>query len=81
MTPEAWGQGFMSEALSAALDYGFGPLGLNRVEAFVNRGEPSVRGGAAASGDFDWRGVLREYEFSRGRFVDQECYSLLARER
>ena len=80
MTPEAWGQGIMTEALAAVLDYAFGPLGLNRVEAFVNRG--NHRSGAVLRrGGFSLDGCLREYEFSRGRFVDQECYSLLARER
>ena len=40
---EAWGKGLMTEALTALLDWGFGPLGLHRVEADVDpRNVPSV---------------------------------------
>ena len=35
LEPAAWGRGFMREALEAILDFAFGPMRLERVEAFV----------------------------------------------
>jgi ribosomal-protein-alanine N-acetyltransferase len=35
LDPRWWGRGLMSEAVRAILDYAFGTLGLERVEAFV----------------------------------------------
>jgi [ribosomal protein S5]-alanine N-acetyltransferase len=35
LDPAWWGKGIMSEALAAALDFAFGPMQLQRVEAFV----------------------------------------------
>lgn len=57
---DQWGQGFATEAARAALDYGFGPLGLAEIVAFVvpeNRRSRRVmeRLGMAhdPAGDFD----------------------------
>ena len=36
LAQEAWGQGLMSEALNAALTWGFEGMGLNRIEAQVH---------------------------------------------
>ena len=33
--PDQWGNGYMSEAVRAALDYGFGEMGLDRVELWI----------------------------------------------
>jgi RimJ/RimL family protein N-acetyltransferase len=39
-----WGRGLATEALTAVLDHGFGPLGLNRVEAHTDAAnERSIR--------------------------------------
>ena len=35
LDPAWWGKGIMSEALAAVLDFAFGPMQLQRVEAFV----------------------------------------------
>lgn len=35
LDPAAWGRGYMREALGAILDFAFGPMRLERVEAFV----------------------------------------------
>ena len=35
-----WRRGLMTEAMTAVLDYGFGSMGLNRVEALVDAGRP-----------------------------------------
>jgi Acetyltransferases, including N-acetylases of ribosomal proteins len=76
---EYWGQGLMAEALTAILRYGCNTMNFNRVEAFVNEGNArSVR--ILEKLGFRLDGTLREYEFARGRFVNQHCFSLLRRQ-
>ncbi len=73
---EYWGRGLMAEALAAILRYGYDTMGFNRVEAFVNAGNArSVR--ILERHGFRLDGTLRQYEFARGRFVDQHCFSRL----
>lgn len=74
-----WRQGFMTEALVAILHYGFNKMAYNRIEAFVNVGNIKSTGTLEKMG-FTLDGLLREYEFARGKFVDQYCYSLLKSE-
>lgn len=76
---EYWRQGIMTEALTAILDYGFREMSYNRVEAFVNVGNVKSTGTLEKMG-FKLEGILRQYEFARGHFVDQFCYSLLKSE-
>ncbi|HEY7588854.1 MAG TPA: GNAT family protein [Thermoplasmata archaeon] len=72
-------QGIMTEALSAVLGYGFGAMGLNRVEACTDpRNTASIH--LLDKIGFHLDGVLRENTLFRGRFLDDLCFSLLARE-
>lgn len=71
-----WRKGIMSEAVSAALAYGFGTMGLNRVEAFVTVGNERSLGFLEKTG-FSLEGTLRQYEFARERYQDQWVLSLL----
>lgn len=73
---EYWGQGIVAEALTAILDYGFNGMNCNRIEAFVNYGNVKSTRLLERMG-FKLDGILREYEFNRGEFVNQYCYSLL----
>ncbi len=76
LSPAAWGQGYMSEAVRCALVHGFGPMGLHRVEALVAVGnEPSVR--LLKRFGFQQEGLLRDYFFLNGRFYDHYLFSLL----
>jgi ribosomal-protein-alanine N-acetyltransferase len=69
----------MTEALSAVLGYGFGAMGLNRVEACTDpRNTASIH--LLDKIGFHLDGVLRENTLFRGRFLDDLCFSLLARE-
>ena len=74
-----WGQGLMTEAIGAILAYGFSTSGFNRVEAFVNNGNKRSTRLLEKNG-FHLDGLLRQYEFNRGQFVDQYCYSLLKKD-
>ncbi len=74
-----WGHGYMTEALGAIIDYGFGHLGLNRIEAHttaINTGSISLLQRLG----FSEEGVFRESSFFRGEFRDDCQYSLLRRE-
>ncbi|OEH94158.1 GNAT family N-acetyltransferase [Bacillus solimangrovi] len=72
----AWGNGYAPEAIRSLLDHAFNNLGLNRVEAKV---EPaninSIK--VLQKLNFTFEGTLRQYEKSKGKFVDINMYSLL----
>lgn len=74
--PELWGEGVMAQVLPAMLEYGFGPLGLHRIEAFVTPGnDRSCR--LLDKCGFKREGTLRDYAHWRGGFHDQVLYSRL----
>ncbi|MGC5325013.1 GNAT family N-acetyltransferase [Brevibacillus sp. SYSU BS000544] len=74
-----WGNGYASEAIKAIISYGFDSLRLNRVEAKV---EPenlnSIR--LIKKLRFVEEGKLRQYEKSKGEFVDLIMFSMLRTE-
>lgn len=74
-----WGQGLVTEALRAILQYGFDRMSLNRVEAQVDPEDTRAQILLSKLG-FQREGVLREHNFWQGRFWDVAIYSLLARE-
>lgn len=79
IAPQCQGQGLMREALTAMLHFGFGPMQLNRIEAFVvPENEPSVR--LLRRLGFQQEGFLREYGFWKKRFHDQLLLSLLKKD-
>ena len=76
---DAWGQGYMNEALAALLDYGFSQLDLNRVEAdFDPRNKASAR--SLERLGFKLEGHLRERWIVEAEVSDTGLYGLLARE-
>jgi len=74
-----WGHGFMAEALSAIIDYGFESLGLNRIEAHTAAINLASRNLLRRLGFFE-EGIFRESSFFRGEFRDDCQYSLLRME-
>lgn len=74
-----WGHGFMAEALSAVIDYGFESLRLNRIEAHTAAINSASRNLLRRLGFFE-EGIYRESSFFRGEFRDDCQYSLLRRE-
>ena len=72
-----WGQGYMNEALIALIDYAFGALGLNRLEADIDpRNENSAK--SLTRLGFIEEGVLRERWIVAGEKSDTAYYGLLA---
>ncbi len=70
----------MSEAVSAALEYAFDTMALNRIEALVTAGNERSRRFLEKTG-FTLEGTLRQYELARGSHQDQWMFSLLREER
>jgi [ribosomal protein S5]-alanine N-acetyltransferase len=77
MRANAWGQGYMHEALCALLDHGFGAMQLNRVEADIDpRNAASAR--SLERLGFAREGLLRERWIVAGEVSDTALYGLLA---
>jgi len=77
--PTFWSKGYGTEAMETALEYGFGPLGLNKVSLDVlDTNERAIRTYTRIG--FVREGVHREDVFKDGRFVHVIRMSILARE-
>jgi len=73
---EHWRQGYMTEAFSVLLPYGYETMGLNRIEALVDpRNEASGR--FLSHQGFTREGLLRQYQHTSTGYKDMEMYSLL----
>lgn len=76
LSREYWGKGIASEALQAVVRYGFDHLRLERIEALIEpENEPSLR--LVEKNGFLREGLLRHYEYGRGKFDDLYMYSIL----
>lgn len=79
LAANAWGHGYMDEALRALLVYGFVDLGLNRIEADVDpRNAPSAR--SLERLGFKREGLLRERWIVGEEVSDTAFYGLLRSE-
>ena len=76
---DRWGRGLAREAVSRMLDWGFGTLGLHRIEADIDPRNLASRGLLLRLG-FRSEGLLRERYFVAGEVSDTEYFGLLARE-
>ncbi|MEN1990071.1 GNAT family N-acetyltransferase [Paenibacillus hubeiensis] len=73
---EHWRQGYMTEAFSVLLPYGYETMGLNRIEALVDpRNEASGR--FLSHQGFTREGLLRQYQHTSTGYKDMDMYSLL----
>ncbi|MFP3887923.1 GNAT family protein [Priestia filamentosa] len=71
-----WGHGIASEALEAVIRYGFKDLKFQRIEALVE--PPNILSQKLIEKKgFIREGLLRNYEFTCGKFDDLYMYSLL----
>jgi RimJ/RimL family protein N-acetyltransferase len=76
---DAWGQGYAHEATGALIAWGFGGLGLHRIEADIDpRNTASAR--VLERHGFQREGLLRERWIVNGELSDTAFYGLLAPE-
>jgi [ribosomal protein S5]-alanine N-acetyltransferase len=79
LAPAYWGQGMMTEALTAVLRYSFTLMALNRVEAYVApQNIPSIT--LLQKLGFANEGLMREYGYWGQTFHDLYLFALLKRE-
>lgn len=71
-----WGKGIIHEAMSAVIAYGFSKLGCHRIEAVIDTENVRSRSLIAKLG-FTFEGTLRQRYPNKGRFEDENYYSLL----
>jgi len=71
-----WGKGFMSEAARAVVEFAFGTLGANRLEAGVFNGNTASMNVLRKAG-FVEEGVLRQRFLKDGKFVDERMFANL----
>ncbi|CPR18074.1 GNAT family N-acetyltransferase [Brenneria goodwinii] len=80
LAADAQGKGYMAEALSGLIDFAFGTLGLNRLEAEIDaRNIASAK--TLARQSFVQEGLLRQRWIVDGKTSDSALYGLLAAER
>lgn len=77
LDPDLWGQGLMTEAVKAVLDFGFGTLELHSVEAATHPGNTSSMHVLEHTG-FVKEGYFKENIRANGEFVDSVVYSRIA---
>jgi ribosomal-protein-alanine N-acetyltransferase len=76
LSKEYWGKGIASEALAAVVKYGFENLQLERIEALIEPPNLSSQKLVERQG-FIREGLLRHYEYTRGKFDDLYMYSII----
>lgn len=74
---EHWGRGFATEAGTAVLDFGFGTLGLNRIEAHCFLGNAASARVLEKLG-MRFEGILRQHVVKDGTSRDGLFYAILA---
>ncbi len=72
-------KGIMKEAMTAAIDFGFRHMQLNRIQIKIDpRNTASLA--LVDSLGFTREGMIRDSQFFRGKFVDDVIFSMLLRE-
>jgi ribosomal-protein-alanine N-acetyltransferase len=74
-----WNKGYITEALSEIVDFGFETLGINRIEAEVMQGNIASEKVLRKLG-FTKEGMLRDWMYWNTRHYDMTMFSLLKRE-
>ncbi len=76
---EHWNRGYCTEAARAVMDYGFGVLGLNRIQA-MHFPRNAASGRVMQKLGMTREGLLRQYVSNRSGLEDVVFYSMLHRE-
>ncbi|MCR8656649.1 GNAT family N-acetyltransferase [Paenibacillus endoradicis] len=76
LSPDHWKHGYMTEALSLIIDYGFKELELNRMEALHHSENKNTRK-ILDKFKFQEEGILHEYFYKNQEYIDVVIHSLL----
>jgi ribosomal-protein-alanine N-acetyltransferase len=80
LSEDHWNQGYMSEALSIVLNYGFELFNLNRIYAYVYISNESSNRLLDKLG-FKLEGIIRDKHLFRGVYYDHNLFSILKAEK
>lgn len=76
LDPNFWDKGIATEVSKKLIEYGFNTLKYRRLEAFIHPHHSASRNVLHKSG-METEGILREYFYEKGVFVDAEILSIL----
>lgn len=76
LLPQYWNKGYITEALSAIIDFGFNRLDINRIEAEVMQGNIASEKVLQKLG-FQKEGILRSWMYWNNTYYDMTMFSLL----
>lgn len=76
LSPEHWGYGYGTEALTTIVNYCFEELCLNRLQAFVDPKNSQAMSLFRKLG-FRMECILKEYEYERGKYIDLAIWGLI----
>ena len=76
LSPDCWGQGYMTEAFREVIRHGFERLALHRIDALVYTGNDASIQLLKRMG-FKQEGLLRDYFYLNGQFYDHYLFGLL----
>jgi ribosomal-protein-alanine N-acetyltransferase len=79
ISPDAWNQGYATEAVDHVIRYGFEQNNLNRIEAHCNTGNAASEKVLQNNG-LTLEGILRQYIQCDGQPLDMKMYSILKQE-
>jgi ribosomal-protein-alanine N-acetyltransferase len=71
-----WGNGYMTEAVRATIAFGFHVMMLNRIEALCMK-ENLASARVMEKSGMQFEGILREYAFVKGAYLDLKLYAIL----
>ena len=74
LLPEHWGNGYMQEAMPLIFEYGFGAMGLRRIEGFVEVENAACKRAVAKLG-FEHEGTMRDCEVKHGRVISVDIFA------
>ncbi len=74
LLPEHWGKGIMTEAMPLICQYGFGEMGLHRIEGFVESDNYLCKK-ALKKLEFTLEGTMVDCEVKNGRFISLDIYA------
>ncbi len=80
LSPDFWGNGYMTSALELTNNYVFNEMKINRIEAIVHPQNKRAHTTLEKLG-FQREGRLREYVFYKNDFWDMILFSLLKKDR
>lgn len=79
LNQENEGKGYMSEALSAMIPFAFQQMNIHRIGALIHPNNASSRNLVRNLG-FREEGILRDYVYAGGAYMDLIMYSILQKE-